>query len=89
MSAPSERQSVIRVALSILERDGWVTVDGKNAIGFVLARDREILLVAGHGRWNLDQDDRDALYGRLLRFRSKHPIASRCLLVLPTALSRW
>ena len=87
MSAASQRESVIRVALSVLNRDGWSTESGKNTSGFIMVRDRERLLVVGHGRWEITQEERDQLYGRLLRLYTKHPDASRGVIVLPETTS--
>lgn len=83
MSAQSARASVIRVALTVLNSEGWSTESGKNASGFVLAKNGERLLLVGHGRWDVHADERDQLYGRLLRLYSRHPDAARGVVVLP------
>ena len=87
MSTTNQRESVIRVALGVLNREGWSTESGKTASGFVLTKHGERLLVVGHGRWDIDQDERDQLYGRLLRLYSRHPEASRGAIVLPHTAS--
>ena len=89
MSPASDRESVIRVALSILNDDGWSTEYGKNTSGFVLVKGRERLLLVGHGRWNLNADDQDQLYGRLLRLYSRHPEATRGAVVLPVSAREY
>jgi hypothetical protein len=83
VSIPGQRASVIRVALAVLNREGWSTESGKNSSGFVLIKEGERLLVVGHGRWEINQYERDQLYGRLLRLYSRHPEASRGVIVLP------
>lgn len=89
VNSPGQRDSVIRVALAVLNRQGWSTEEGKNATGFVLTKNGERLLVVSHGRWDLNQEERDQLYGRLLRLYSRYPEASRGVLVLPDSATGY
>lgn len=49
----------------------------------------ERLVVVGHGRWDLNQDERDQLYGRLLKLYSRNPDASRGVVVLPVSATEY
>lgn len=89
MSTSSQRDSVIRVALAVMNREGWSVEHGKNSAGFVLIKGGERLVMVGHGRWDLNQDERDQLYGRLLKLYSRNPEASRGVVILPVSASDY